>query len=159
MAVVCVTTISATCVHPLYWKTTIFTTYEVYFLLWVFHFHHLHFTHVVLLPTTFDLCVIVHVSESKIQTWSCLASFPGPARSLLSVRNSRRGPWLVHHVMCAAGRVFTSADNVCCVAEYMYKGVRSIVVNFRWGVRGAEPLVRPRNPPWPGLVWPMYLNI
>ena len=107
--------------------------------------------------TTFDLCVIV--SESKIQTWSCLASFPGPARSLLSVRNSRRGSWLVHHVMCAAGRVFTSADNVCCVAEYMYKGVRSTVVNFRWGVRGAEPLVRPRNPPWPGLVWPMYLNI
>ena len=30
-----------------------------------------------------------------------LASFPGPARSSLAVRNSRRGPGLVHHVMCA----------------------------------------------------------
>ena len=32
-----------------------------------------------------------------------LASFPGPARSSLAVRNSRRGPGLVHHVMRAAG--------------------------------------------------------
>ena len=37
-----------------------------------------------------------------------VASFPGPARSSLAVRNSRRGPGLVHHVMCAAIRVFTS---------------------------------------------------
>ena len=28
-----------------------------------------------------------------------LASFPGPARSSLAVRNSLRGPGLVHHVM------------------------------------------------------------
>ena len=34
-----------------------------------------------------------------------LASFPGPARSSLAVRNSRRGPGLVHHVMCAAAYV------------------------------------------------------
>ena len=38
--------------------------------------------------------------------WSIIvASFPGPARSLLAVRNSRRGPGLVHHVMCAAAYV------------------------------------------------------
>ena len=34
-----------------------------------------------------------------------LASFLGPARSSLSVRNSRRGPGLVHHVMCATAYV------------------------------------------------------
>ena len=34
-----------------------------------------------------------------------LASFPGPARSSLAVRNSRRGPGLVHHVMSAAAYV------------------------------------------------------
>ena len=30
-----------------------------------------------------------------------LASFPGPARLSLAVRNSLRGPGLVHHVMSA----------------------------------------------------------
>ena len=34
-----------------------------------------------------------------------VASFPGPARSLLAVRNSCRGPGLVHHVMCDAAYV------------------------------------------------------
>ena len=34
-----------------------------------------------------------------------VASFPGPARLSLAVRNSRRGPGLVHHVMCAAAYV------------------------------------------------------
>ena len=34
-----------------------------------------------------------------------LASFPGPARSSLAVRNLLRGPGLVHHVMCAAAYV------------------------------------------------------
>ena len=34
-----------------------------------------------------------------------LASFPAPARSSLAVQNSRRGPGLVHHVMCAAAYV------------------------------------------------------
>ena len=34
-----------------------------------------------------------------------VASFPGPARSSLLVRNSRRGPGLVHHVMCATAYV------------------------------------------------------
>ena len=33
--------------------------------------------------------------KSRIQ----VASFPGPARSSLAVRNPRRGPGLVHHVM------------------------------------------------------------
>ena len=32
-----------------------------------------------------------------------VASFPGAARLSLAVRNSRRGPGLIHHVMCAAG--------------------------------------------------------
>ena len=36
-----------------------------------------------------------------------VASFPGPARSSLAVQNSRRGPGLVHHVMCAAAYVMT----------------------------------------------------
>ena len=44
-------------------------------------------------------------SESFIAMfrWCCdhLASFPGPARLSLAVRNSRRGPGLVHHVMSA----------------------------------------------------------
>ena len=52
---------------------------------------------------------------------SLLASFPGLARSSLAVQNSSRRSGLVHHMMCAAERVFMSADNVCCVAEYMYK--------------------------------------
>ena len=38
-----------------------------------------------------------------------VASFPGPARSSLAVRNSRRGPGLVHHVMCAAALQYRSA--------------------------------------------------
>ena len=36
-----------------------------------------------------------------------IASFPGPARSSLAVRNSRRGPGLAHHVMRAADYVTT----------------------------------------------------
>ena len=49
-------------------------------------------------------------SQSKSQDgreacYLYLASFPGPAHSLLAVRNSRRGPGLVHHVMCAAAYV------------------------------------------------------
>ena len=36
---------------------------------------------------------------------SRVASFPGPACSLLAIRNSHRGPGLVHHVMCAAAYV------------------------------------------------------
>ena len=54
-----------------------------------------------------------------------LASFPGPAHSSLAERNLCRGPGLVHHMMCAAGHIVTLAENVCCVAEYMHKGVRS----------------------------------
>ena len=41
-----------------------------------------------------------------------LASFPGPARSSLAVRNLRRGPGLVHHVMSATV-VFLCQHNVC----------------------------------------------
>ena len=55
---------------------------------------------------------------------SLLASFPGLARLLLAVRNSHRRSGLVHHVICAAGHILMSVDNVCCVAEYMYKGMR-----------------------------------
>ena len=33
-----------------------------------------------------------------------VASFPGPACSSLAVRNSRRWPGLVHHVMCRSLR-------------------------------------------------------
>ena len=47
---------------------------------------------------------------------------PGLAHSSLAVQNL---PGLIHHVMCAAGRVFTSANNGCWVAEYMYKEVKS----------------------------------
>ena len=36
---------------------------------------------------------------------SLVASFPGPARSSLAVRNSHRGPGLVHHVMSATAYV------------------------------------------------------
>ena len=36
-----------------------------------------------------------------------LASFPGPVCSSLAVRNSRRVPGLVHHVMCAAAYITT----------------------------------------------------
>ena len=49
----------------------------------------------------------------SIQPW--LASFPGPARSSLAVRNSCRGPGLVHHVMSATV-VFLRQHNVCRVA-------------------------------------------
>ena len=58
-----------------------------------------------------------------ISPYTVVALFPGPARSLLAGRNSRRGlglaPGLVHHVMCAAGRVFTSADNNVCRVAYI----------------------------------------
>ena len=37
--------------------------------------------------------------------WVTLASFPGPARSSLAVRNSLRGPGLIHHVMSAIAYV------------------------------------------------------
>ena len=36
-----------------------------------------------------------------------LASFPGPVRSSLAVRNSRKGPRLVHYVMCGTAYVTT----------------------------------------------------
>ena len=49
-----------------------------------------------------------------------LASFPGPARSLLAVRNSRRGPGLIHHVMRAAGIILRHTS---CVVEITTNGV------------------------------------
>ena len=36
---------------------------------------------------------------------SCVALFPGPVHSSLAVRNSHRGPGLVHHVMSATAYV------------------------------------------------------
>ena len=47
----------------------------------------------------FQLMHTIHWLATCLQ----LASFPGPTCSLLAVRNSRRGPGLIHHVMCAAG--------------------------------------------------------
>ena len=58
-----------------------------------------------------------------ISPYTVVASFPGPAHSSLARWNSRRGlglaPGLVHHVLCAAGRVFTSADNNVCRVAYI----------------------------------------
>ena len=51
---------------------------------------------------------IVHLNLTLTLTLTIgpkLASFPGPARSSLAVRNSRRGPGLVHHVMSATAYV------------------------------------------------------
>ena len=49
----------------------------------------------------------IHKTALRVQIPYTLevASFPGPARSSLAVRNSRRGPGLVHHVMCAAAYI------------------------------------------------------
>ena len=49
----------------------------------------------------------IHKTALRVQIPYTLevASFPGPARSSLAVRNLRRGPGLVHHVMCAAAYV------------------------------------------------------
>jgi len=54
-----------------------------------------------------------------------LASFPGPARSSLAVRNSRRGPGLIHHVMSATV-VFLRHQITCCLWSFtVYNGVSS----------------------------------
>ncbi len=55
-----------------------------------------------------------------------LASFPGPARSSLAVRNSRRGRWpgLVHHVM-SAPVVFLRHQIAMFAVLPMYKEVSS----------------------------------
>ena len=47
---------------------------------------------------------ITHIDTGHIMH---VASFPGPARSSLAVRYSRRGSGLVHHVMCATAYVTT----------------------------------------------------
>ena len=58
------------------------------------------------------MCVLVSVQELVY--------------SSLAVRNSRRGPGLVHHMIAAAGHVFMSADNnVYRVAESVYNRVSS----------------------------------
>ena len=49
--------------------------------------------------------LLMYVSCPKVSQLIHLASFPGPARSSLVVRNSCRGPGLVHHVMCATAYV------------------------------------------------------
>ena len=49
-----------------------------------------------------------------------VASFPGPARSSLAVRNLHRGPGLVHHVMCAAAYVTSILLEYIYVYIYMY---------------------------------------
>ena len=55
-----------------------------------------------------------------------LASFPGPVRSSLAVRNSRRGPGLVHHVMSATVVFLRQQITMFAVLPiYMYNGVSS----------------------------------
>ena len=48
-----------------------------------------------------------HIRLVLMSRWYYLASFPGSVRSSLAVQNSRRGPGLIHHVMCAAADVTT----------------------------------------------------
>ena len=67
-----------------------------------------------------DLCVYMYVYTCVLMTslLTKIPDFSGLVRSLLAVQNSHRKPGLVHHLISAAGRVFTSADNdVCCVAK------------------------------------------
>ena len=53
-----------------------------------------------------------------------VASFPGPARSSLAVRNSRRGPGLVHHVMSATVVFLRQQITMFAVLPiYMYNGI------------------------------------
>ena len=55
-----------------------------------------------------------------------LASFPGPARSSLAVRNPLRGPGLVHHVMSATVVFVRQQITMFAVLPiYMYKEVLS----------------------------------
>ena len=65
------------------------------------------------------------IKRSQIIKGIVLASFPGPARSSLAVRNSRRGPGLIHHVMRAAGVILrhTRYSKNRCVAEITTNGV------------------------------------
>ena len=63
-----------------------------------------------------------HKSESRL----LVASFPGPARSSLAVRNSRRGPGLVHHVMSATVVFLRQQITMFAVLPiYLYNGVSS----------------------------------
>ena len=55
-----------------------------------------------------------------------LASFPGPARLSLAVRNSLRGPGLVHYVMSATVAFLRHQITMFAVLPiYMYNGVSS----------------------------------
>ena len=55
-----------------------------------------------------------------------LASFPGPVRSSLAVRNLLRGPGLVHHVMSATVVFLRQQITMFAVLPiYMYKEVSS----------------------------------
>ena len=68
-----------------------------------------------------------------------LASFPGPARSLLVVRNSRRGPGLVHHVMSATVVFLRHQITMFAVLPmYMYNGVSEGCPVFPTGVLGSS---------------------
>ena len=63
------------------------------------------------------------------ETWlSCrfkLASFPGPARSSLAVRNLHRRPGLIHHVMSATVVFVRHQVMFAVLPIYMYNGVSS----------------------------------
>ena len=55
-----------------------------------------------------------------------VASFPGPAHSSLAVRNSLRGPGLVHHVMSATVVFLRHQITMFAVLPiYMYNGISS----------------------------------
>ena len=59
--------------------------------------------HISILGCHYESCIL-RVLEIKLTVhYLIIASFPGPVRSSLAVRNSRRQPGLVHHVMYATG--------------------------------------------------------
>ena len=68
-----------------------------------------------------------------------LVSFPGPARSSLAVRNSRRGPGLVHHVMSTTVVFLHHQMTMFAVLPiYMYNGVSEGCPVFPTGVLGSS---------------------
>ena len=55
--------------------------------------------------------------------YESIASFPGPAHLSLAVRNSRRGPGLIHHVMSATVVFLRQQIAMFAVLPiYMYNG-------------------------------------
>ena len=66
------------------------------------------------------------IGQNVCCTVGDVASFPGPACSSLAVRNSLRGPGLVHHVMSATVVFLRYQITMFAVLPmYMYNGVSS----------------------------------